>query len=87
MTNDLLMERFTKIWVLWFSDKIGMLCENCHIDAVYMTERCHHAYYMTTHYRYYNKFSFFVNEKFCILIKISLKFVPKGPIDHNPTLV
>ena len=23
----------------------------------------------------------FVNEKFCILIKISLKLVPKGPID------
>ena len=26
----------------------------------------------------------FMNEKFCILIKISLKFVPKGPIDINP---
>ena len=23
----------------------------------------------------------------CILIKISLKFVPKGPIDNNPALV
>ena len=29
----------------------------------------------------------FVNEKFPILIKISLKFVPKGPIDNNPALV
>ena len=29
----------------------------------------------------------FVNEKFCIFIKISLKFVPKGPIDNNPALV
>ena len=29
----------------------------------------------------------FMNEKFCILIIISLKFVPKGPIDNNPTLV
>ena len=29
----------------------------------------------------------FVNEKFCILIKISLKYVPKGPIDNNPALV
>ena len=29
----------------------------------------------------------FWNEKFCILIKILLKFVPKGPIDINPTLV
>ena len=29
----------------------------------------------------------FLNEKFCILIKISLKFVPKGPIDNNPALV
>ena len=31
----------------------------------------------------------FVNEKFWILIKISLKFVfvPKGPIDNNPALV
>ena len=29
----------------------------------------------------------FVNEKFCILIKISLKFVPKGPIGNKPALV
>ena len=29
----------------------------------------------------------FVNEKFCILIKISLKFVPEGPIDNNSALV
>ena len=29
----------------------------------------------------------FVNEKFCILTKISTKFVPKGPINNNPALV
>ena len=29
----------------------------------------------------------FVNEKFPILIKISLKFVPEGPIDNSPALV
>ena len=29
----------------------------------------------------------FVNEKFGILRKNSLKFVPKGPIDNNPALV
>ena len=29
----------------------------------------------------------FINEKFCILIEISLKCVPKGPIDNNPALV
>ena len=29
----------------------------------------------------------FVNEKFCILIKSSLKFVPKGGIDNIPALV
>ena len=29
----------------------------------------------------------FVNEKFCILIKISLKFPPKCLIDNNPALV
>ena len=29
----------------------------------------------------------FVNEKFCISIKFSLKFVPKGPVDNNPALV
>ena len=28
-----------------------------------------------------------VNEKFCILIKISLKFVPKNSTDYNPALV
>ena len=30
---------------------------------------------------------FFLNEKFCIQIKISLKFVPKGPIDNNLALL
>ena len=29
----------------------------------------------------------FVNEKFCILIKVSLKFVAKIPIDNNTALV
>ena len=29
----------------------------------------------------------FLNEKFCILTKISLKIIPKGPIDNKPTLV
>ena len=29
----------------------------------------------------------FLNEKLRILIQISLKFVPKGPIDNNPALV
>ena len=28
-----------------------------------------------------------LNEKFCTLIQISLKFVPKGPIDNNQVLV
>ena len=28
----------------------------------------------------------FMNEKFCILIKVSLKFVPKGSIENNPAL-
>ena len=29
----------------------------------------------------------FLNEKLGILIEISLKFVPKGPIDNNPAFV
>ena len=29
----------------------------------------------------------FMIEKFCVWIKISLKFVPKGPIDNNTALV
>ena len=29
----------------------------------------------------------FVNENFCILIKMSLKFVPKGPIDITLALI
>ena len=28
-----------------------------------------------------------MNEKFCIMIKISLKFVPKSQIDNNAALV
>ena len=28
----------------------------------------------------------YMNEKFCISIQISVKFVPKGPIDNNPAL-
>ena len=31
--------------------------------------------------------NFFVNEIFCILINISVKFVPKRAIDDNPALV
>ena len=31
--------------------------------------------------------AFFFNENCCILIKSSLKYVRKGPIDNNPTLV
>ena len=29
----------------------------------------------------------FLNEKFCLSIKISLKFVPKGLIDNIPAFV
>ena len=29
----------------------------------------------------------FMNEMICIMIKISLKFIPKGPIDNIPALV
>ena len=29
----------------------------------------------------------FVNEKFCMLITISLKFIPRVTIDNNPALV
>ena len=29
----------------------------------------------------------FMNEKFCILIKVSLKLVPRGPIDNMSALV
>ena len=32
-------------------------------------------------------YAFFVNEKLCILIKLSLKFVPKGQIYNNPALI
>ena len=28
-----------------------------------------------------------MNEKLCILVRISLKFVPKGPIDNKSALV
>ena len=28
-----------------------------------------------------------MNEKFCISVRISLKFVPKGPIDNEAALV
>ena len=31
--------------------------------------------------------SIFMNENFCILINISLKFISKGPIDNKPALV
>ena len=29
----------------------------------------------------------FVNGKFCILMEISLKFIPKGPFDNNTAFV
>ena len=30
---------------------------------------------------------FFVNKKFCISVKISLNFVPRGSIDSDPAMV
>ena len=38
--------------------------------------------FRTQYFRY-----IFLDEKFCIFIKISLIFVPIGPIDNNPALV
>ena len=35
---------------------------------------------------FYATFNIFMNEKFLILIKISLKFVPKGMIDNKPSI-
>ena len=29
----------------------------------------------------------YMNEKFCILINITVKFVPKRPIDNNPAFI
>ena len=29
----------------------------------------------------------FMNDKSCVFIRVSLYFVPKGPIDNNPALV
>ena len=40
---------------------------------------CHLADYVFEH--------IFLNENFCIPIKISQKFVPMGPINNNPALV
>ena len=37
--------------------------------------------------QFINSSCIFVNEKYCILIQISLKIVPKSPIDNNPALV
>ena len=31
--------------------------------------------------------SIFMKEKFCISIQVSMKFVPKGPIDNSPALL
>ena len=39
------------------------------------------------HFTYVSFSCIFVNEKIFILIEITLKFVPKGPIDNNPTFV
>ena len=46
-----------------------------------------HLYKMTTIFADNIFRCIFVNETFCILIKISLKFVPKAPIHNNPALV
>ena len=41
--------------------------------------------WLPSHRRYFR--CIFVNEKFCILIIISLKFVPRGQVDNKPALV
>ena len=43
--------------------------------------------YPPFHRRYFQMYFIFVNEKFCILVEISFKFVPKGPINNIPLWV
>ena len=58
--------------------------KSCMLLNVYFT---HLLWTNGRHYAYDIFRCIFVNETFCILIKISLTFVPYGPIDNKPASV
>ena len=59
-------------------------------DIRHPTRNMHSPLFFLTHLSHVQDdiFKFiFMNEKFCILIRISPKFVPMGPINNIPVLV
>ena len=87
-------------WWLWFFTHIGLVSHICMIknsSHFHSDTYMHHKslYFFNSYPPGQNGRHFadnifrciFVHVKICILIKISLKFVPKGPIDNNSALV
>ena len=62
------------------ADSSSLISESSPINASPPEQNCRH--FADDIFR-----RIFVNEKFCILIEISLKFVPKCPIDNSTALV
>ena len=86
------------IWVsLVEIERITLICSNIHMKLWFViTHSCPNfnggfnssPHWQNGHHFAYDIFRWaFVNEEFCILIKISLKFVLKGSIDNIPALV
>ena len=58
-------------------------------DIRHPTGNMHSPLFFLTHLSHFQEdiFKFILmNKKFCILIRISLKFVPKGPINNIPAM-
>ena len=74
-------------WKLW---KFSHLIQCCKTFAIFCEKSTLNSSPHAQNGRHFADDIFrriFVNDKFSILIKISLKFVPKWPIDNTPVLV
>ena len=84
LSVDTCLKHVMLVWFVWFVFEWFVLDElSFHICLLTVLALSNHAHVLPDDiFRY-----IFVNAKFCILIKMSLKFAPNGPIDNNPAFV
>ena len=71
-------------YLLWWPDRVHITHREhgWHAANNTLRQRQNGLHFADDMFRY-----MFLNEKLCVLIKTSPKFVPKGPIKNNPKLV
>ena len=66
---------------------MSIVSQECNLDMSIVSQECSLDMSIVRHFRRRHFRCIFVNEMFCILIEISMKFVPKVSIKTIPALV